>query len=395
MNKRILYAFSGVMVLLMSGMVYAWSVFSSAIGAEFPSWSKASLSLTFTLVMVFFCLGGLVGGFLAEKIRPRYYVWAAALLFLTGFTVASRASSPIALYIGFGLLCGLGSGLSYNGVMSSVSKWFPESQGLISGILLMGFGLSSFIVGKVFQSLSSVHSWRWTFQIFGIVSAAVFILFAFFIKRPEGMVAKSGVKKDGGKEYTPSEMVRMPAFYLFFVWAFLMSAAGLALVSQASGIVGAAVEVSPSAVATLAGLISIANGLGRVGFGIVYDRKGGNVVMLAIDGFFVLSALLLFAAINAHSLILLVAGFVVGGFGYGGITCANSAYISATFGQKNYPRNFSIINMNLLVASFGSTIAGSLLDGTGTYLSISYMMLVLAAAGILLTLGIIKVKGKS
>ena len=49
------------MVLLMSGMVYAWSVFSSAIGAEFPSWSKASLSLTFTLVMVFFCLGGLIG----------------------------------------------------------------------------------------------------------------------------------------------------------------------------------------------------------------------------------------------------------------------------------------------------------------------------------------------
>ena len=54
------------------------------------------------------------------------------------------------LYLGFGVLCGLGAGFAYNAVMSTMSAWFPDKQGLISGILLMGFGLSAFIVGKIF-----------------------------------------------------------------------------------------------------------------------------------------------------------------------------------------------------------------------------------------------------
>lgn len=108
--------------------------------------------------------------------------------------------------------------------------------------------------------------------------------------------------------------------------------------------------------------------------------------MLTIDCFFVFSALMVVAALKANSIVMLIAGFAIGCMGYGGITCANSAHISATFGQKNYPRIFPIINTNLLIASFGSTIDGSLLDATDTYMSISFMMLFLAMAGIILTL---------
>ncbi len=385
MNKRILYLVSGVCVLLISGMVYAWSVFSQPISAEYCMWSKASLSLTFTVVMVFFCLGGLLGGFLLKKVKPSISVLLSAVLFFVGFRVASAAESQYMLYLGFGLLCGLGSGLSYNAVMSSVSKWFPSRQGMISGILLMGFGLSSFIVGKLFQLSADASSWRSSFMVLGNVSAFILVFFSFFIRRPEENAAKAGLSECRGKDYPPEEMIRMPSFYLYFIWAFLLSAAGLALVSQAGGVALGVKEVSSSRIAFYVGMLSIFNGAGRLLSGSLYDHKGGKVTMYFIQALFLLSVLSLFIALNAGNSIFLVIGFITCGLAYGGITSLNSAYISDLFGAQYYPVNFSLINMNLLIASFGSTLAGFLLDATKSYMSILGMILLLTVLGIILT----------
>ena len=75
------------------------------------------LSLTFTLVMAFFCVGSLVAGVLSKKVNPRIYVLISGVLFLAGFMIASMTGeSPILLYLGFGILCGLGAGFAYNAV---------------------------------------------------------------------------------------------------------------------------------------------------------------------------------------------------------------------------------------------------------------------------------------
>ena len=78
-----------------------------------------------------------------------------------------------------------------------------------------------------------------------------------------------------------------------------------------------------------------------------------------------------------------MAGFICTGFSYGGINPTNSAFISDYFGRKHFPVNFSIINMNLLVSSFGSTIAGILYDRSGSFLSTFLMMIGAAAAALL------------
>ena len=59
MNKKMnrwTYAVVGVIVLLLAGLVYAWSVISSPVAAYFTEWTKAQLSLTFTICMGFFCV---------------------------------------------------------------------------------------------------------------------------------------------------------------------------------------------------------------------------------------------------------------------------------------------------------------------------------------------------
>ena len=77
--NRWVYAVIGVIVLLLAGLVYAWSVMSKSIAASRPDWSAAQLSMTFTLVMAFFCVGCLIAGILAKKVSPKIYVIAAAI----------------------------------------------------------------------------------------------------------------------------------------------------------------------------------------------------------------------------------------------------------------------------------------------------------------------------
>ena len=137
---------------------------------------------------VFFCIGCLVAGFLSEKVAPRLYVLLAGILMLAGFMIASKTGeTPAMLYLGFGVLCGLGSGFAYNAVMSTISRWFPDKQGMISGILLMGFGLSSFIVGKVYTAVTpsdGSDTWQATFRIMGIIIVIILVICSFFVVRP-------------------------------------------------------------------------------------------------------------------------------------------------------------------------------------------------------------------
>ena len=105
--NRWVYAIVGVIVLLFAGLVYAWSVLSTPIAAEFTGWTKAQLSLTFTLVMILFCIGSLLCGLLAGKLSAKNAVRVSAALLLAGFFIASRRPSPLTLHLGFGLPCGL------------------------------------------------------------------------------------------------------------------------------------------------------------------------------------------------------------------------------------------------------------------------------------------------
>ena len=184
-------------------------------------------------------------------------------------------------------------------------------------------------------------------------------------------------------------MMKRPAFWMYYLWAILLSMAGLALVSQASGIaVEVAPQVMPGTVATAVGLISVMNGVGRVFFGMLFDKKGYKVTMLLDMAVFIAAALVLLGAVRSASFPMVCLGFVIGGFAYGCVTPTNSALIRTFYGSKNYPMNFSVINTNLIIASFGSTIAGSLYDASGSYVSTIFMLILVTVLGFVCFLGI-------
>ena len=364
--NRWVYAVVGVIVLLFAGLVYAWSVLSTPIAAEFTAWSKAQLSLTFTLVMILFCVGSLLCGLLAGKLSAKTSVRIGAVLFLLGFLLASRTQTPLMLYIGFGFLCGLGSGMCYNAVMSTMVRWFPDRPGLISSFLVMGV------------------------LIFVVLAVCSF----FFVAPPADFTAPAA--KGGGRavrpaaaDCTPGQMLKKPSFWLYYVWAIALSAAGLALISQASGMVWeASAGQTAAAVATIVGLISICNALGRVLFGGMYDKYGRSLSMQLVNVLFIATAAILLFALASRSVTVVILGFIVGGLAYSGVTPTNSAFCRAYFGPAHYPVNFPLINSNLIFASFGSTISGALFDASGSYNSTFFLIIGLAAAGIVCSLAI-------
>ena len=395
--NRWVYAIVGVIVLLFAGLVYAWSVLSTPIAAEFTDWSKAQLSMTFTIVMIMFCIGSLLCGLLSGKLSAKMSVRIGAVLFLLGFFLASRTQSLAMLYIGFGVLCGLSSGLCYNAVMSTMVRWFPDRPGLISGVLLMGFGGGSFIIGKLYQAWTPVEigGWRASFLVMGIIIFVVLAICSFFFVAPGADFVAPAAKnskaavKIAGKEYKPLEMVKKPSFWLYYVWAIALSAAGLALISQASGVVWeASASQTAGAVATIVGLISICNALGRVLFGGMYDKYGRSLSMQLVNILFIVTSGVLILALAAKSVVVVIIGFILGGLAYSGITPTNSAFCRAYFGPANYPVNFSLINSNLIFASFGSTISGALFDASGSYNATFFLIIGLAVVGILCSLAI-------
>ena len=171
--KRYFYVVFGTLVLLSIGIIYAWSILAAPILQEFPKWSSAQLSMTFTISMFSFCIGGFLRGLLANKIPMRFVLWFAAASYGAGLVIATQLEQSILpLYLGFGVMGGFAAGLAYNALMSAVPFWYPQKTGLVSGVLLMGFGFGGFLTGKLYQMLLTTMQMQWR-EIFVLLAGII------------------------------------------------------------------------------------------------------------------------------------------------------------------------------------------------------------------------------
>lgn len=378
------YLVLGVVLLLFLGLIYAWSVFRVPLEKEF-GWSKAQTSITFSISMMMFCLGGLVSGIVTGKRGPRFTLIFCAVFLAIGFISASRINSLPGIYISYGGLCGFGVGLGYNACISTIVKWFPDKQGLISGISLMGFGFGSMLLGTVGASMITDLGWRRTFVIFGVVFAAIMLIGALLLKSTNEEFLErisSGVKtkRAAVEEIDYHQMLKRKNFWLYFAWAIILSAAGLAIINSSTAYASSILGDNLTRAAAVAGIVSIANGVGRVIFGQVFDSKGYRFTLFAVCITYAAAAIALMASLKAQSMPVLVIAFAVVGLAYGGVTPTNSAFTAYFFGSRNYALNFSITNLNLIFASYLGPMCGN-----GSYMTTFIAVLVFSVIGLLLS----------
>ena len=246
-------------------------------------------------------------------------------------------------------------------------------------------------------------AWRTTFLIFGIILIVVMVLGSFFTVNPPADWIAPAPKKAPKEvafyqDLTPGQMLKTRNFWLYIVWTLVMSGAGLMIISQGRPIAMDTLQIESataqqlSMIATIVGLTSIFNAVGRVIFGFLFDKIGRFWEMFIGGIMFIIGLLLTLAALSGHSVFVLVLAYIATGLAYGCVTPTNSSFALQFFGPKNYAVNLPIVNLNLLVASFSSTLAGAVKDATNSYNPVIYIVLGLVVLGIIVNFLIRKPK---
>lgn len=389
-NKYII-AGAGTVLLTLLGTFYAWSLFRVYISQEFPGWTAAQLSLTFTLLVVVFCFGSLFSGWACGKLgRPRLLRISGVMmaLGLGGLSFVRYFQSDAALVLLYGLygvVCGFGVGIAYNVLLSGVSRWFPERSGAISGLLLMGYGLGSLVCGAAVSALADKMGIWNAFLAAGIAIGGL-VFFSSFLFTQEPPTAKGSTGGETG--ITTGQMLKTPAFWFQFFWALFTGTVGLMVINSA-----AVIALAFGVAAALGLLVSLFNGFGRIVAGAVYDGTKDKSMFLVVAIAFAAGALLVGAWLSKSSA-LMFAGMLLAGMSYGSTMAVNAALIRDFFGMKHYGSNFAVVTMSGIPSSFlGPFVSGILQDAAGgDYLTTFYAMLVFAALGLACAIGVAATK---
>lgn len=400
LTVRWLYLAAGVIALLFAGIIYGWSILKAPLAADF-GWTADQLALNFTLTMCFFCLGGMAGGVLAKRIGARLSLILAGVLSCLGFVLTARldGGSVLMLYVSYGLLAGLGIGVAYNVIISTVNAWFPDKKGTCSGALMMGFGASALVVGNTVSALMEhpAVGWRAAFTGLGVVLGVILLAAGFLLRLPPaGLELPKPERKAGAasedfeaRDYTPGEMVRRFTFWRAFVCIVFLAAVGNTVISFARDL-SISVGAEAGLATTLVGVLSVCNGLGRIATGAIFDRLGRRKTMLLANMVAIAAAGVTLLSVLIGSVPLCVAGLCVTGFSYGSCPTISSAFVSAFYGSKHFPMNFSIMNFNLMGASLLATASSMLLTSAGSYVAPFALLLVLSAVALVLNFSVKK-----
>jgi OFA family oxalate/formate antiporter-like MFS transporter len=371
------------------GSLYAWSVFVAPLEKEF-GWKRAQTSNVFTIAVVVFALTFIVAGRLQDKFGPLWISLTGGVLVSLGFFLCAYTHSLNYLYVCFGVIGGLGNGFGYATPIPVMAKWFPDKRGLAVGLAVGGYGGGSAIFGPLANlKLIPAYGVHTTFMILGAIFLVMTVIGALLLRnppagyKPAGWVPAPAAKAAATThEFSPSEVLRTPAFYFMWVAYALGTSAGLMVISQLDPF-GKSVGIPGTALITMSLVVAaIGNAAGRILSGWMSDALGRlNVLrlMIAIS----MIAMPILYQVGGNVALLYITVFVVY-WCYGTQLSVNGSTASDFWGTKNAGMNYGMLFTAWGVAGIiGPRIAGVLFDKYKNYQMAFYSAAVLAAVALI------------
>jgi len=376
-KNRWFVVIGAILIQLALGAIYAWSVFTPSLVAA--GWTKTMTQEVFSTGLFFFAIVMVVAGRIMPKYGPRKLAMSGGIVLGAGYLLAGLfgGTSFIGLLILIGMVGGAGIGLAYVVPIAVGMRWFPDKQGLITGLAVAGFGFGATLWVKLAGSwgaLIALYGLSTTFTVLGIVFLLMILIGGIWMVfppegwLPAGYIApapSSSPSSDGTTNFDSEEMLKTPQFYFIFLTFAFGASAGLMSIGlmklfpmvalTAGGIEGAA--ASAIAGTAMAVFFSLANGIGRIAWGAISDslgRKRSIVIMMATQGVFVI----LFQWM-AGTPALLYLGAALIGFNFGGNFALFPTITADTFGSKFIGQNYGWV---FLAYGFGG-ILGPILGG--------------------------------
>jgi len=374
----------GVGLNLCLGAAYVYSVFLTPLQREF-GWTRSELSVAFTLSIAFIAAGVLVGGRWQDRRGPAAVSLTGALLFSAGIFLSRYTDSLAWLYGCYGVVVGLGSGIGYTCPLSVGMKWFPERRGLVTGMMVMGYGAGGAVIAPLAGFLIHRFGWRDTFGILGVGFLAVTVAGSMFLRnppegwRPPGWSPPATGKgaARGARDFLPREMVGTGAFRRMWIAYAFGTAAGLMVIGHlAAFALGAGFSARDAALSV--GVLSVGNGCGRIASGWMSDHIGRVRTLSLVMG---ATALLLILAPGISTVPLLFASVFLLGYCYGSQLAVFPTTTADFFGMRNLGNNYGLLLTAWGVAGIIGPMAGGwIFDATHGYAAAFRIAALLAVA---------------
>ncbi len=363
--NRWLIAAMGTVLMVCLGTVYAWSFFQDLLVRQYKGdfgWSNSEVAWIFSFAILFLGVTAAWGGTRLAKIGPRRMAMSGAVLFALGYAVGALAlsiKSLLLLYVGYGVVGGIGLGLGYVTPVATVAKWFPDKKGLATGMVIMGFGLGALFMSKILAPLFIGMTGGTSLAPVFLLLAAVFLVLsvgsAWFMKNPPPLWLPRGYAPEGAKaagaglDASASKAIFSRRFVLMWVVFFCNITAGISIISFQSPLLQSLLKntdpsLSAAALAgfgaTLIAASSLFNGAGRFFWGAVSDRIGrAQTFRIMLGSGVVVFALLAFIA--RPWLFAVLACWVL--LCYGGGFGAMPAFIGDVFGTQLMPAVYGAV----------------------------------------------------
>lgn len=374
-----------LLMTLALGTLYAWSVFVAPLENEF-GWKRAQTANVFTIAAVMFATSLLLAGRLQDRFGPFWMAITGGALVSLGFFLCAYTSSLHYLFLCYGVLGGIGNGFGFATVAPVMAKWFPDKRGLAIGLAFAGYGGGSAIFGPVANLVLFPHfGWRTACMMLGGTFLVMTMVGSSLMKNPpEGYRPNGALPASASRvavsdyEFTPSEVLGTPAFYLMWLGFGLGSSAGLLIISQlvpfarSQGIPGVALATMTLAVG------AIGNVSGRIVSGWLSDILGRLNTLRVVLAISTVAIPIMYWA-GAHVSAVYVMVFIVY-FCYGAQASVNPATVADFWGTRNAGANYGLIFTAWGTAGIiGPTIGGVLFDKYKNYEAAFYAAAILAA----------------
>ena len=292
-TDRRLVLLCGILLLASLGSVYAWSIFTKPLCETF-GWSKMQVSWVFSLAVAGLGLSAAYTGPKVSKLGARKLMFRSAAFFAGGYLISALAlylkNLPL-LYLGYGVIGGIGLGTGYVTGVTTIAGWFPDKKGFATGLVVMGFGIGALLMSKViapYALQATQNNLPATFLVIGLAFCVVMPLACLGIQSPPSATGN-------GRPATVAETIQHgPAVQIkLWVVCFLYSLAGLGIISLQSPLfqkVASDSDPSLSTVAlaalgaTLIGWTSVGNSIGRLFWASISDKIGRVNAFIALLG---------------------------------------------------------------------------------------------------------------
>ncbi len=381
-----------VAMMAISSPQYVWALFVPAI-REGLGVALAPLQTTIAIFSVCMCGLGPLHGYFAQRMSASAFIAVGGLLSGLGWMLSAYVTSLPMLYVTYGIVTGIGVGMVFVAVSDIAAQWFPDRRGFAVGMVAGSYGFGAVVTTFPIDAAIKSGGYQHALLLYGAVLAAICIVAAIGMrKRTATDIVPPAPVTSSAYSYTPTEMLRTPAYWLLFVMMTLVGTGGLMVISQIAvfarsfGIGPTVLVMGVSALPLALTLDRIANGFTRPLFGWISDHLGRENTMGLAFTMEAISIILLMMVGQNPALFVVLSAIVF--LGWGEIFSLFPATQADMFGPKHQATNLGFLLMSIAVASvFGGPLASLVFERAGSwtpvFLIVSGLDLVAAALALL------------